>query len=252
MAKEKINDPGHGKENIEKETELKDTQSGAGDKKKKPAQAKPAAEKSKAKAPKAEEPPEPKVTPRLFEIYKKDIVPGLIKRFSYKNTMQVPRLEKISINCGVGAATQDPKILETIVRELTIIAGQKPSIRKSKKAISNFKLREKMAIGCKVTLRREKMFEFMDRLISLAIPRVRDFRGVPDKSFDGRGNYTLGIKEQIIFPEIDVDKVERIFGMDVTFVTTARTDEEAYELLRGFGMPFRKREASEGAFGAAA
>ncbi len=198
------------------------------------------------------EPPEEKVPPRLYEQYKKDLIPSLMKRFGYKNTMQVPKLEKISINCGVGAATQDQKILETVVRELTIISGQKPSIRKSKKAISNFKLRENIPIGCKVTLRKEKMFEFMDRLISLAIPRVRDFRGVPDKSFDGRGNYTLGLKEQIIFPEIDVDKVERIFGMDITFVTTAKTDEEAYELLKGFGMPFRKREASEGAFGSAA
>ena len=198
---------------------------------------------------KVEEVAEEKVTPRLFELYKKEILPALMKRFGYKNTMEVPKLEKISINCGVGAATQDPKILETVVRELTVVAGQKPSIRKSKKAISNFKLRENMAIGCKVTLRKEKMFEFMDRLISLAIPRVRDFRGVPDKSFDGRGNYTLGLKEQIIFPEIDVDKVERIFGMDITFVTTAKTDEEAYELLKGFGIPFRKREVSEGAFG---
>ncbi|MCL5268127.1 MAG: 50S ribosomal protein L5 [Bacteroidetes bacterium] len=175
-----------------------------------------------------------------------------MKRFGYANVMRVPKLEKISINCGVGEATQDQKILETVIREMTIIAGQKPKITRSKKAISNFKLREDIPIGCKVTLRREKMFEFMDRLISLAIPRVRDFRGVPDKSFDGRGNYTLGLKEQIIFPEIDVDKVERIFGMDITFVTTAKTDEEAYELLKGFGMPFRKREASEGSFGEAA
>ncbi len=245
MAKEK-------KENIAKESAAADSQNEAVEKKKKPAQAKPAQEKSKAKPAQVEEAPEPKVTPRLFEIYKKDIIPSLMKRFSYKNTMQVPRLEKIAINCGVGAATQDPKILETVLREMTIVSGQKPSVRKSKKAISNFKLRENIAIGCKITLRKEKMYEFMDRLISLAIPRVRDFRGVPDKSFDGRGNYTLGLKEQIIFPEIDVDKVERIFGMDITFVTTARTDEEAYELLKGFGMPFRKREAAEGAFGAAA
>lgn len=157
---------------------------------------------------KAEAPDEEKVAPRLFDLYKKEILPTLLKRFSYTNPMQAPKLEKIAINCGVGAATQDPKILETVVRDLTIVAGQKPSTRKSKKAISNFKLRENMAIGCKITLRREKMYEFMDRLITLAIPRVRDFRGVPDKSFDGRGNYTLGIKEQIIFPEIDVDKVE--------------------------------------------
>ena len=212
-----------------------------------------AAPQTKAKgAPQAEDVVEVKVTPRLSELYKKEVVPAMMKRFSYNNTMQVPRLEKIAINCGVGEATQDQKILETVVRELTVITGQKPAITRAKKAISNFKLREKIAIGCKVTLRSGKMYEFMDRLISLAIPRVRDFRGVPDKSFDGRGNYTLGLKEQIIFPEIDVDKIERIFGMDITFVTTARTDEEAYELLKGFGMPFRKREASEGSFGQAA
>jgi large subunit ribosomal protein L5 len=212
-----------------------------------------AAQQAKAKAPApTEEVVEEKVTPRLAETYKKEVIPSLMKRFGYRNTMQVPRLEKISINCGVGEATQDQKILETVVRELTLISGQKPAITRSKKAISNFKLRENIAIGCKVTLRSGKMYEFMDRLISLAIPRVRDFRGVPDKSFDGRGNYTLGLKEQIIFPEVDVDKIERVFGMDITFVTTARTDEEAYELLKGFGMPFRKREASEGAFGEAA
>ncbi len=195
--------------------------------------------------PKTERVIEEKVFPRLSELYKKEIVSSLVKRFAYKNPMQVPRLEKISINCGVGAATQDPKILETVVRDMAIITGQKPAVTRSKKAISNFKLRENLAIGCKITLRKEKMFEFMDRLISLAIPRVRDFRGVSDKSFDGRGNYTLGLKEQIIFPEIDVDKVERIFGMDITFVTTARTDEEAYELLKSFGMPFRRKETAE-------
>jgi large subunit ribosomal protein L5 len=256
MAKEKTEDKP--KENPPRESAAADSQKVPAEKnpkgsprEKKP-QAKPAGEKSKAKREKVEEPPEPKVTPRLYELYKREVISSLMKRFGYKNIMQVPKLEKISVNCGVGDATQDPKILETVVRDLTTIVGQKPSIRKSKKAISNFKLRENIAIGCKATLRREKMYEFMDRLISLAIPRVRDFRGVPDKSFDGRGNYTLGIKEQIIFPEIDVDKVERIFGMDVTFVTTARTDEEAYELLRGFGMPFRKREPSEGAFGKAA
>ncbi|MGC8594092.1 MAG: 50S ribosomal protein L5 [Candidatus Kryptoniota bacterium] len=166
----------------------------------------------------------------------------MMKKFNYKNVMQVPRLEMISVNSGVGAATQDPKILDTVVREMTIITGQKPAITRAKKSISNFKLREGVPIGCRVTLRGERMYEFLDRLINLAIPRVRDFRGVPDKSFDGRGNYTLGIKEQIIFPEIDVDKVERIFGMDITIVTTARTDEEAMELLKGFGVPFRKPE----------
>ena len=221
MAKEKIENPA--------------PRSGSSGKEKKP--------KTEAQERHVAEVAEAKVTPRLLETYRKEVVPALMKRFGYKNTMQVPRLEKVAINCGVGAATQDTKILETVVRELTIIAGQKPAITRSKKAISNFKLRENIAIGCKVTLRKEKMFEFMDRLISLAIPRVRDFRGVSDKSFDGRGNYTLGLKEQIIFPEIDVDKVERIFGMDITFVTTAKTDEEAYELLKGFGMPFRKREA---------
>jgi len=262
MAKEKIEDAGE--KSSPKESAATDSKGEKLEKnpkgsvrEKKPAQAqgqvKPAkTEKSKTKPEKVEEVPDLKVPPRLYELYKKDIISTLMKRFGYENVMQVPKLEKISINCGVGAATQDPKILETVIRELTIIAGQKPSIRKSKKAISNFKLRENLAIGCKVTLRKEKMYEFMDRLVSLAIPRVRDFRGVPDKSFDGRGNYTLGIKEQIIFPEIDVDKVERIFGMDVTFVTTAKTDEESYELLKGFGMPFRKREASEGAFGKAA
>ncbi len=224
-----------------------------GGKEKKPkGAAQPKAKGTRQEAAPANEVVEEKITPRLSELYRREVIPALMKRFSYRNTMQVPRLEKISINCGVGQATQDQKVLETVVRELTVIAGQKPAITRSKKAISNFKLRENIAIGCKVTLRSAKMYEFMDRLISLAIPRVRDFRGVPDKSFDGRGNYTLGLKEQIIFPEIDVDKIERIFGMDITFVTTARTDEEAYELLKGFGMPFRKREASEGAFGEAA
>jgi large subunit ribosomal protein L5 len=247
MAKDKVDETKSSKNPAEEqpststsaERQKKSVKSGSGTKEKR---TKPEA------AEKSEEVVEEKVTPRLFELYKKEIIPSMMKRFGYSNPMQVPKLEKISINCGVGAATQDPKILDTVVRELTIIAGQKPSIRKSKKAISNFKLRENIPIGCKVTLRRERMYEFMDRLITLAIPRVRDFRGVPDKSFDGRGNYTLGIKEQIIFPEIDVDKVERIFGMDITFVTTAKTDEEAYELLKGFGMPFRKREAAEGPF----
>jgi large subunit ribosomal protein L5 len=155
--------------------------------------------------------------------------------------MMVPKLKKISINIGVGQASQDPKLMEIAVKELAMISGQKPEVRKSKKAISNFKLRENQPIGCRVTLRREKMYEFMDRLIALAIPRIRDFKGVSDSSFDGRGNYTLGIKEQIIFPEIDIDKVNRISGMDITFVTTAKTDEEAYALLKEMGMPFKKR-----------
>jgi large subunit ribosomal protein L5 len=179
---------------------------------------------------------------RLFERYTKEVVPALMKKFQYKSPMQVPRLEKISINIGVGDATQDPKLLDAAVHELEAITGQKVAVTKSKKAISNFKLRENIPIGCRVTLRKAKMYEFMDRFISIALPRVRDFRGVSDKSFDGHGNYTIGIKEQIIFPEIDVDKVTRVNGMDITFVTTAENDVEAYELLKELGMPFVKRQ----------
>jgi large subunit ribosomal protein L5 len=182
------------------------------------------------------------VPARLAERYKKDVVPVLMKRFQYKSVMQVPRLEKIAINIGVGQATQDPKLLDIAVHELEMITGQKVAVTKSKKAISNFKLRENLAIGARVTLRRARMYEFLDRFISIALPRVRDFRGVSDKSFDGHGNYTIGVKEQIIFPEIDVDKISRITGMDVTFVTTANTDQEAYELLKELGMPFVKRQ----------
>lgn len=178
---------------------------------------------------------------RLFEKYKSEIIPQMREKFSYKNVMEVPKLEKIVVNMGVGEATNDSKLLDTAVRDLVSITGQKPQIRKAKKSISNFKLREGMPIGAKVTLRKRYMYEFLDRLISVAIPRVRDFRGIPDKSFDGRGNYTLGIKEQIIFPEINVDKVNKVIGMDVTFVTTAKTDNEAYELLLAFGMPFKKK-----------
>jgi large subunit ribosomal protein L5 len=185
---------------------------------------------------------EPGPPARLFVQYKKEVIPQLMKKFQYKSIMQVPKLVKISINSGVGMATQDPKILDVTVKEMEAITGQKVAITKSKKAISNFKLREGLAIGCRVTLRRAIMYEFVDRLISIALPRVRDFRGVSDKSFDGHGNYTLGIKEQIVFPEIDADKVTRINGMDITFVTTAKTDAEAYELLKAFGMPFVKRQ----------
>ncbi len=188
--------------------------------------------------------PEEKITPRLYEMYKSEIIPHLMKQFNYKNIMQVPKLHKITLNIGVGRATQDPKLLEDAINDLTLIAGQKPSIRKAKKAISNFKLRQGMAIGCMVTLRGARMYEFLDRLINIALPRVRDFRGVSDKSFDGRGNYSLGIKEHIIFPEINVDKVNRVYGMDITIVTTAKTDTEAYELLKSFGFPFRKKEVS--------
>lgn len=182
------------------------------------------------------------VSPRLFDRYKKDVVPALMKRFTYSSLMQVPRLEKVAINIGVGQATQDPKLLDAAVNELEVITGQKVAVTKSKKAISNFKLREGLPIGCRVTLRRARMYEFLDRFISVALPRVRDFRGVSDKSFDGHGNYTIGIKEQIIFLEINVDKVTRITGMDITFVTTANTDIEAYELLKELGMPFVKRQ----------
>src|SRR3989304_4859805 len=182
------------------------------------------------------------VVPRLHERYRRDVVSSLMKRFKYKSAMQVPRLEKIAVNIGVGPGTQDRNLLGAAVRELEAITGQKVVVTKSKKAISNLKLREGLAIGCRVTLRRAKMYEFLDRFISVALPRVRDFRGVSDKSFDGHGNYTVGIKEQIIFPEIDVDKVTRISGMDITFVTTAKTDQEAYELLRALGLPFVKRQ----------
>ncbi len=178
--------------------------------------------------------------PRLIDIYKNDVVAQLQKKFSYKNVMQIPKLEKIVLNFGVGDATENSKAVETALEEMTRIAGQKPVIRRAKKAISNFKLRAGMAIGCSVTLRSWTMFEFLDRLITVAIPRVRDFRGLPLK-FDGRGNYNISVKEQIVFPEIDYDKVEKVRGMNITIVTTAKTDEEAYELLVAFGMPFVKK-----------
>ncbi len=193
------------------------------------------------KAPKAKAPKE-RVVARLATMYHKEVVPALQKRFSYSNVMQVPHLEKIAINIGVGEATQDPKLVEAAARDLEAIVGQKVVITRAKKSISNFKLREKMAIGCRVTLRRTHMYEFLDRFISISVPRIRDFRGLSDKSFDGRGNYTIGIKEHTVFPEIDVDKITRVFGMDITFVTTANTDQEAYELLKAFGMPFVKRQ----------
>lgn len=185
---------------------------------------------------------EVKVPVRLFNNYKKEIAPELLKKFSYKSIMQVPRINKIVVNMGVGAAVADAKILDEAVKDLESITGQKPSIRKAKKAISNFKLREGVNIGAMVTLRKERMYEFLDRLINVALPRVRDFRGLSDKSFDGRGNYTLGIKEQIIFPEINIDKITKVLGMDITIVTTAKTDNEAYELLQAFGVPFRRKE----------
>ncbi len=177
---------------------------------------------------------------RMKENYKNNIVPALIKKFNYQNPMEVPKLDKIVINMGVGEAKENPKALEGAVNDLTIISGQKPIVTKAKKSIANFKLREGMSIGCKVTLRGEKMYDFADRLISLALPRVRDFRGVSADSFDGRGNYALGIKEQLIFPEISYDKIDKVRGMDIIFVTTANTDEEAKELLAQMGMPFVK------------
>lgn len=183
-----------------------------------------------------------KIPARLKEKYSKEIVPKLKEQLGYKTLMQVPKLSKIVLNMGVGQATQDQKIIEEAVKDLETIAGQKVSVRIAKQAISNFKLREGMKIGAKVTLRREVMYEFLDRFVTIALPRMRDFKGVPDKSFDGRGNYTIGLKEQIIFPEINTDKVTRVLGMDITFVTTAKTDKEAYELLAAFGMPFRKKE----------
>ena len=180
-----------------------------------------------------------KYTPRLADKYTKEVVPALVKKFSYSTMMQAPKLEKICLNRGVNGAVTDKKLVDIALDELTTIAGQKAMATMSKKDISNFKLRKNMPIGERVTLRGEKMYEFLDRFIAVALPRVRDFKGVNEKAFDGRGNYTLGITEQIIFPEIDIDKVNKITGLDITFVTTASTDEEAYELLKELGMPFK-------------
>ncbi len=177
-------------------------------------------------------------TPRLKEKYLKEIAPGLKQKFQYKSVMQVPKIEKICINKGIGAAVADKKLIDVGLEEITTITGQKAVATRSKKDISNFKLRNDQAIGAKVTLRGDRMYEFMDRLMNVALPRVRDFKGVSDKGFDGRGNYTLGVKEQIIFPEISIDKVNKINGMDITFVTSAASDEESFELLKALGMPF--------------
>lgn len=177
-------------------------------------------------------------TARLKDKYVKEIMPALKEKFQYKSVMQVPKVVKISINRGIGNAVSDKKLVDTGVEELTTLSGQKAVPTKAKNSISNFKLREGMPIGARVTLRGDRMYEFMDRLLTIALPRVRDFKGVNDKGFDGRGNYTLGIKEQIIFPEISIDKIKAISGMDITFVTTAQNDEESYELLKAFGMPF--------------
>lgn len=178
--------------------------------------------------------------PRLQEKYEKEVVPALMEKFAYKSVMEVPKLEKIVINMGVGEAKDNPKVLEAAVSDMTIITGQKPILTRAKKSIANFKIRENMPIGCKVTLRKQKMYEFADKLMNIALPRVRDFQGVSEKAFDGRGNYTLGVKEQLIFPEIEYDKIDKVRGMDIIFVTTAKTDEESREFLKALGMPFTR------------
>ena len=181
---------------------------------------------------------------RLQTLYENDVMPALKSRFEYKNVMQIPRMEKVVLNIGVGEAVQNSKAIEGAVDDLGLIAGQRPSIRRAKRSVSNFKLREGMPIGCSVTLRRDQMWEFLDRFFNFAVPRIRDFRGLSVNSFDGRGNYSLGIREQIIFPEIDYDKIDQVRGLNVTFVTSANTDEEALELLRALGMPFEQAEAA--------
>ena len=186
-----------------------------------------------------------KYTARLADKYKKEVIPALMKKFGYTSIMQAPKLEKICLNRGINGAVSDKKLVDITIEELTTITGQKAVSTISKKDISNFKLRKGLPIGARVTLRGEKMYEFLDRLVASALPRVRDFKGVNEKAFDGRGNYTLGITEQIIFPEVDIDKVNKITGMDITFVTTAQTNEEAYELLKELGMPFRNAKKEE-------
>jgi len=178
---------------------------------------------------------------RLFEHYKKDVIPALTKEFGFKNVMQTPKLEKIVVNCGVGEASQNPKILDAAMGDIAAITGQKPKVCRARLSVAAFKLRKGMSVGCQVTLRGRRMYEFYDRLVNVALPRIRDFRGVPTKSFDGRGNYTLGIKEHIIFPEIDYDKVTQVFGMDITIVTTAKNDEQGFKLLKFMNMPFRNQ-----------
>ena len=184
-------------------------------------------------------------TPRMKQRYDDQVVKAMTEKFGYKNALEVPRLEKITLNMGVGEASQDKKKVQTAAEEMALIAGQKPVITKAKKSIAQFKLREGMPIGCKVTLRRERMYEFMDRLVTVAMPRIRDFRGLNPKSFDGRGNYAMGLKEQIIFPEISYDQIDKVRGMDIIVTTTAKTDDEARELLRLFGFPFPAEESAE-------
>ncbi len=180
------------------------------------------------------------MTSRLRDKYKQEVVPALMEKFKYDNIMEVPKLEKIILNMGIGEARDNPKTLEAAVAELAIISGQKPVVTKAKKSVSNFKIREGMSVGCKVTLRGDKMYHFMDKFVNVALPRVRDFRGISDKSFDGRGNYAYGVKEQLIFPEIEYDKIDKVRGLDIVIVTTAKTDEEAKEFLALMGMPFKK------------
>ena len=183
---------------------------------------------------------EEKYIPRMLTLYKSEVIPAMMQKFGYKNIMQVPRLEKIVLNMGLGDCKDNAKSLESAVADMATIAGQKPVVTRARKSVANFKVREGMNVGCKVTLRAERMYEFADKLFSIALPRVRDFRGVPSKSFDGRGNYAMGIKEQLMFPEIDYDSIDKIRGMDIILVTTANTDEEAQELLRLLGMPFEQ------------
>lgn len=208
----------------------------------KPVAAKPKAQAKEVKKEAAAKPSPslPAVPPRLRDKYRQDAVPALMKEFSYKNTMQAPRIVKVVLNVGMGEAITNAKALDHAVEELATITGQRPVVTRARKSIATFKLREGMPIGCTVTLRRERMYEFLDRFISAALPRIRDFKGISSKSFDGRGNYSIGIKEQIIFPEIDIDKVESIHGLDIAIVTTAKTDEEGRALLGYLGMPFRK------------
>jgi large subunit ribosomal protein L5 len=229
MAEDKRTDK---KAKGDKPTTDKQAKPAAGNKQAKPAKSPPSAEMSHD----ANQPHQP---PRLKEIYRKDVVPALTKQFGYKTKMQVPRLSKIVLNMGVGEATADKKILENAVGDMTKISGQKPVITKARKAIAGFKIREGYPIGCMVTLRQERMYEFLDRLVTVALPRVRDFRGVSGRGFDGRGNYNMGIKEQIIFPEIEYDKIDAIRGMNITITTTAKSDAEAKALLAAFKFPFR-------------
>jgi large subunit ribosomal protein L5 len=244
MADEQNNEEG----SVPEEQKAAETPAPAPDEAKaEPTQAEPKAEAKKAEPKAAKQSKPADYSPRLKSDYEDRIVKAMTEKFGYKNRMEVPRLDKIVLNMGVGEATQDKKKVETAAAEMEKIAGQKPVIAKAKKSIAQFKLREGMPIGCKVTLRRDRMYEFLDRLVTIALPRVRDFRGLNAKSFDGRGNYAMGLKEQIIFPEINYDQIDKVRGMDVIITTTAKTDEEARELLRLFNFPFPAEEQREAA-----